>query len=218
VAGSGWATVAVGSQLGSQLGYPANLRDAVAAEPRSSRDRGSGTARRHPAAADYALTGLALIFFGVSGCFAGSGAPPAARLHGDSGRAGQAVHQMSEARRSAAGRHGSPVVQHRPHPTNAGSRPARTTGIGRHATSSHRGDQGSGHMPVPRCPPGNGLSRSSSRRSEMNRERGGVVGGFLYRGQVGPGRAGCRERGQPVGGVVGGFFSRCTGVVHPTSL
>jgi hypothetical protein len=59
--------------------------------------------------------------------------------------------------------------------------------------------------------------RSLSRRwSETDRERGGAVGGFLFRGQVGPGRAGCRERGQPVGGRIGVFFSRCTAVVHPT--
>jgi hypothetical protein len=58
--------------------------------------------------------------------------------------------------------------------------------------------------------------------SETNRERGqpvvGGVGGFLYRGQVGPGRAGCGGCGQPVSGGVGGFFSRCAGVVHPTPL
>jgi len=92
---------------------------------------------------------------------------------------------------------------------------------------------------------GNELSRSLSRWSETNRERGGAVGVFLYRGQVGAGRAGCRERGQPVGGAVVGFlyrgqvglgragcrerglpvgvafgvfFSRYIGVVHPTPL
>jgi len=65
---------------------------------------------------------------------------------------------------------------------------------------------------------GNELSRSLSRWSETNRERGGAVGGFLYRGQVGAGRAGCRERGLPVGVAFGVFFSRYIGVVHPTPL
>ena len=90
VAGSGWATVAVGSPLGSQLGYLANLRDAVAAEPRSSRDRGSGTARRHLAAADYALTGLALISFSLSGIRCAACSPAARRLRPR--RAGRALN------------------------------------------------------------------------------------------------------------------------------
>ena len=214
VAGSGWATVAVGSPLGSQLGYLANLRDAVAAEPRSSRDRGSGTARRHLAAADYALNGLALISFSLSGIRCAACSPAARRLRPR--RAGRALNVRGPTQYSRKVRQPCPSSTDLIQPTQARDLHG-TTGIDRHAASSHRGDQGSGYMPVPRCPPGNGLSRSLSRWSETNRECGQPVG-FLYRGQVGPGRAGCRERGQPVGGAVGGFFWRCTGVVHPTPL
>src|SRR5208337_2253436 len=142
--------------------------------------------------------------------------------------------------RHTAGKYSNLTVQHRPHATVKDPRPAPTTDIDVRATSTPR-RSGKWYTPVPRCPPGNGLSLSSSRCSETNRKRGGPVGGFLYRGQVGPGRAGCGQRAQPVGGVVGnilyrgqvgpgragcrergqpvgGFFSRCTGVVHPTPL
>ena len=61
------------------------------------------------------------------------------------------------------------------------------------------------YMPVPRWPPGNGLSRSLSGRSEPDRKRGSAVG-VLCRGQVGAGRAGCREHDEPVGGAVGFLY------------
>jgi hypothetical protein len=66
---------------------------------------------------------------------------------------------------------------------------------------------------VPRWPPGKGLSRSLSGRSEVDRERGSAVG-VLYRGQVGAGRVGCREYDKPVGGMVGdtGYERRTLGV------
>ena len=66
---------------------------------------------------------------------------------------------------------------------------------------------------VPRWPPGKGLSRSISGRSEVDRERGSAVG-VLYRGQVGAGRVGCREYDKPVGGMVGdtGYERRTLGV------
>jgi hypothetical protein len=77
VAGCGWATVAVGSQLGSQLGFPrepagmrspgggaARLHEMRAAEPSS---RGSGTARRHSSCHCSALTSRTLTSFGLTG-------------------------------------------------------------------------------------------------------------------------------------------------------
>ena len=42
------------------------------------------------------------------------------------------------------------------------------------------------------------------RGGPVGRDERGAVGGFLYRGQVDAGRAGCREHDEPVGGVVGG--------------
>jgi len=62
-------------------------------------------------------------------------------------------------------------------------------------------------MPVPRWPPGNGLSRSFRGWSETHRERGSAVG-VLYRGQVGAGRVRCREHDERAGGAVRGVLGR----------
>src|SRR5208283_922556 len=51
--------------------------------------------------------------------------------------------------RHTAGKYSNLTVQHRPHATVTDPRPAPTTDIDVRATSSHRGDQGSGIRPFP---------------------------------------------------------------------
>jgi len=113
----GWMTVAVGCQLGSQLGYPGHLANppdmAARRRPsrprrcrRPSRDRGSATAAGHTRWRWFRAQRPACTYVGPMG----SGAPPAARPHGDLGRAGQAVHAHQVTEKIAGPRIGRGVL------------------------------------------------------------------------------------------------------------